>query len=183
MLSSSFHFLSWMNVFCSCIPIMTSGFFFLILLTCSQYTMLCQFLLYSKVTQSYVYTHTHIHIYVYMYIHTLSLFNIILHHGLSQGTSVFNYFCALVLYHQACLRELPRTGLYILPSRFFISSSHGVELCAYESEVNKAHRAILPFSIRRPPWVGELFLLLILSLRILALEWLQKVNLWYWGPF
>ena len=41
---------------------------------CSWFTMLCQFLLYSKVTQSHVCT----------YIHTFSLPYIIFHHGLFQ---------------------------------------------------------------------------------------------------
>ena len=36
----------------------------------SWFTMLWQFLLYGKVTQSYIYTHTYIHTYIYIHTHT-----------------------------------------------------------------------------------------------------------------
>ena len=58
-----------------------------LLLKSSWITMLCQLLLYNKVTQLYVYIHTYIYIYIliHIYIHTYLLFHILFHYGLSQN--------------------------------------------------------------------------------------------------
>ena len=89
-------YLYWMNewilaYFFKFLTMFISLFFSLlkILLKYSWFTMLCHFLLYSKVTQSYTYIH--------------SLFYIIFHPGVSQETG-YSYLCCAVGCH--CLSIL-----------------------------------------------------------------------------
>ena len=67
--------------------------------------MLCQLLLYSKVTQLYVYIY--MYIYMYIYTHTYILFHILFHYGLSPDIE-YNFLCYKVgpcclLVAQLCL--------------------------------------------------------------------------------
>ena len=59
--------------------------------------MLCQFLLYSKVIQSYIYIYRHIHIlfntYSILYKHIYSFSHILFHHGLSQVIGSSSLWC------------------------------------------------------------------------------------------
>ena len=62
-----------------------SFFFFFFPLECSWFKMLCQFLLYSKMPQSYIYTY--IYIYIYSFSHTT------FYHGQSQETGQSSLCC------------------------------------------------------------------------------------------
>ena len=54
--------------------------------------MLCELLLYSKVTQLYTHTHTHIYIkHIYIYIYIYILFHILFHYGLSEDNEYSSY--------------------------------------------------------------------------------------------
>ena len=60
--------------------------------------MLCQFLLYNRVTQPYTHTHTH------------SFFNIIFHRGLSQEIG-YIYRLLKILFHYRLLQDIEYSSL------------------------------------------------------------------------
>ena len=117
-----------------------SSFCFFFFLKYSWFTTLCQFLLYSKVTQN---THTYLYRYMYGYIdiHTYihSLFYIIVHHGLSQETrhsSLCNiYSRTSLLIHSKCnslyLLTLNSPSILLPPSGIFLTWKSDRDSCTW----------------------------------------------------
>ena len=81
-------------------------FYFIILFLISWFSVLCQFLLYSIVTQS---THTHMYMYLYAYRYTHSFPHTIFRHVLSQETGFE-------------LNHRPYCGMYYFKFRFIVVS-------------------------------------------------------------